>query len=82
MDYRYYRGDAPTLPHTITRHFYLLRYLGALLIASAPVIGVMMILDVFVPTMLCFFTGMPAQILGFVFISVGKSYNNRVDRSK
>ena len=82
MDYRYYRGDVPTLPPAITRHFYLLRYLGVLLIVSTPVIGILMMLDVFVPTMLCYFTGIPAQILGMAFLSIGKSYNNRIDRSK
>jgi hypothetical protein len=82
MDYRYYRGDGIELPDCIARKMYLLRYIGALMIASSPVLALMMMFGVIRLSLFWFFAGVLMGTFGNVFFVIGMTYDTAFDRDE
>ena len=82
MYYRYYRGDGIELPDCIARRMYLLRYIGALMIASTPVLAIMMMFGVMRLSLFWFFTGVFMGTFGNVFFVIGMTYDTVFDRNQ
>jgi hypothetical protein len=45
MDYRYYRGARLEIPPVLVKHLHLLHYIGVVMIASLPVLGLLLLLN-------------------------------------
>ena len=58
MDYRYYRGEGIALPPIITKNLHWLRYIGAAMIASPPLLGLMMMLGLLNLSLFWFFASL------------------------
>ena len=80
MDYRYYRGDGIELPPIITRNLHLLRYIGAAMIASPPLLGLVVLLDIMNLTLFLFFAIFLIGSFGNVFFVIGMTYDTVLDR--
>ena len=82
MDYRYYRGDGIELPDWIGRRMYLLRYMGALMIASPPILALMMMFGIINLSLFWFFAGVLMGTFGNVFFIIGMTYDTAYDRDE
>ena len=80
MDYRHYRGDGIELPDWVTRRLYLLRYIGAFMIASPPVLALMMMFGIIKLSLFWFFAGILMGTFGNVFFLIGLTYDTAFDR--
>ena len=80
MDYRFYRGTRLEFPLSIVKHLHLLRYIGALMIATFPVIGLLLLLNVFEMSLFSFFIFFLVGGFGPVFFIIGMAYNSVGDR--
>ena len=80
MDYRYYRGDGIELPPIITRNLHWLRYIGAAMVATPPLLGVLMLLDILNLTLFWFFASFLIGNFGSVFFVIGMAYDTVMDR--
>ena len=79
MDYRFYRGDGIELPDWVARRLYLLRYIGVLMIASPPILAVLMMFGVIKLSLFWFFAGVLMGTFGNVFFIVGMTYDTAFD---
>jgi putative effector of murein hydrolase LrgA (UPF0299 family) len=82
MDYRYYRGDGFELPECIARRMYLLRYIGTLMIASPPVLALMMMFGVIKLSLVWFFASVLIGTFGNLFFVIGLTYDSVFDRDE
>jgi len=82
MDYRHYRGDLPKLPPWLARKIYLLKYIGAGLLISVPLIGWLTVLKIIRMTFLLYLFGNFAAFFGIIFVIVGIVFDTPLDRAK
>ena len=82
MDYRYYRGEGIELPDCIARRMYLLRYIGALMIASPVILALMMMFGIIKLSLFWFFAGILMGTFGNVFFVIGMTYDTTFDRDE
>jgi hypothetical protein len=61
---------------------YLLRYIGALMITSPPILAVMMMLGVIKLSLFWFFAGILMGTFGNVFFVIGMTYDTVFDRDE
>jgi hypothetical protein len=80
MDYRFYCGPRNEFPPFILKHLHLLRYIGALMIAAFPIVGMMLLLNVFKLSLFWFFFFFLMGGFGPVFFIIGMAYNSTGDR--
>ena len=80
MDYRYYRGEGIALPPIVTKNLHWLRYIGAVMIASPPLLGLMMVLDLFDLSLFWFFASFLLGSFGNVFFVIGMTYDTILDK--
>ena len=80
MDYRYYRGDLHELPPAVARCLHLLRLIGMLMIATPPVLAVLMLLHILELNLFWFFASFLLGTFGNVFFIVGLAYDTKMDR--
>lgn len=82
MDYRNYRGDLPELPDCLKRHVHKLRFIGAFMMISTPVIGWLTVLKIVQITFFLYLLGSFNMFFGIVFFIIGMAYDNPIDRSR
>jgi hypothetical protein len=82
LDYRNYRGDLPEPPEWLRPHMHKLRYIGAVMIISTPVIGWLTVLKIVQITFFLYVLGGFSQLFGIVFFIIGLGYDTTVDRSE
>ncbi len=82
MDYQHYRGDWPPPPKWLEPHLHKLRYLGALMIVSVPIIGWLTVLHIIRMTFFLYVLASFNTAFGMVFVVIGLAYNTKVDREK
>ena len=82
MDYRNYRGDPPKLPPWLTRHLHLLRWLGGVMVFTAPVIGWLSVLKILQISFSWYFLGVCNMGVGMILFIIGLVFDNSIDRSK
>ena len=80
MDYRFYRGTRLEFPPAIVKHLHWLRHIGALMIAAFPVVGLLLLLNVFEMSLFWFFIFFLVGGFGPVFFIIGMAYNSIGDR--
>ncbi len=82
MDYRYYRGDRPKLPGWLRRHLHKLRYIGAIMMVSTPIIGWLTVLKIINITFFWYLFAIFCQGVGILFYIIGLTFNNLIDKSQ
>ena len=82
MDYRHYRGELPKLPPWLARRVYQLKYIGAGLLISVPVIGWLTVLKIIRITFWLYLFGNFATLFGIIFMIVGIVFDTPLDRAK
>ena len=82
MDYRFYRGVRLEFPPAMIKHLHLLRYIGALMIAAFPLVGLLLLLNVLEINLFWSFAFFLFGGFGPVFFIIGMAYNSVGDRGE
>ena len=80
MDYRFYRGTRLEFSPAVVKHLHLLRYIGAVMMASFPIIGLLLLLNILELSLFWFFVFFLVGGFGPVFFIIGMAYNSIGDR--
>jgi hypothetical protein len=80
MDYRYYRAARLEIPPILVKHLHLLRYLGVMMIASLPVLGLLLLLKLVELSLFWVLVFFLTGGFGPVVFIIGMAYNSVGDR--